>query len=361
MSKLGLILRVPPQKGTDALFSFGNFASRYRHSIRWQGGFWEATWEFRRDDKAGITAAYLREWFENYLYYRVEERAGNAVTWEGLVWDMTLTLNGYKERRSVGDVWNAIKCQYVDTSNAAQDTGWSINQSSIDRYERRELILRLSNKESADADARVATVLTEAREAWARVIDINVAEPDSLRVTAVGDIYTANNRYVTAATGSTIADHITNIIGTDCDRLTAGQVATNSIAAQSFDMPRRGWDALLELTQIGDASGNPYRLWVTPTGLIHYQQADNSPAFYWYGRSRGLQIIGDVSPWAIQPGVIRNLTSRPSLPIPGSFLADSRDSWVQAVEISTGLTAPILLPDVRQSDSLFRRQEMSNR
>ena len=241
MSKVALLLKEPPQNGTAVLFSFGDFASRYRHSVRWHGGFWEATWEFRIDDKAGITAAYLRDWFESYLYYRVEERTGNSVTWEGLIWTMVLTLDGYRERRSVGDVWNAVQCRYIDTSNASQEEpvgSFSINQSSIDRYERRELIVPLSNKEQADAAAKVATTLKSKSEAWARVTGVNIPGLDNLRITAVGDIYTANNRYVTASPGSTIADHISNIIGTDCDRLTAGDIAANSIAAQEFDMPR---------------------------------------------------------------------------------------------------------------------------
>ena len=89
-----------------------------------------------------------------------------------------------------------------------------------------------------------------------------------------------------------------------------------------------------------------------------YQMADNSPTFYWHGKKRG---FGNVPAWAARPGVIRNMTRRPSSPIPGSFLSDGRDNWIQEVEMATGFDAPNLIPDGNQSDSILSKQEMYTR
>lgn len=339
-----LACRQPPHVSTAIVDRFTELATRYRHSTRWQGGFWEASWSFIPTEENGLTTAYLRDWFENRLMFRHEERSGGIVSWQGIIWAMVLTVDGIREERSVGDVYNAIKCAYTDTTGEAQETSFYTNQNSINRYGRRELILTLDNVNTAQAEAAAQSALVETAEAWPHVIGINPSWPDSLDVQAVGDIFTANNKYVTAAVGSSYNGRISNIISADCEFLTAGGIGVNASVPEGLTINSRAWDVMLELAEHGDGT-SPWRLWCDTGSRVWYQAADNTVLYEYHGRNKGLtDTEGNKNPWLVKPGVIRNMRRRSTTPIPGSFLSSGRDSWVLEVEMADWWTEPSLKP-----------------
>lgn len=351
-----LLCKVPPQDGTGVVEEFTNRAQRYRHAIRWQGGFWEATWFFPLG--GDNTAAYLRDWFETRLAYRHEERVGGVVSWEGIVWEMNLTLDGYREHKSLANVFNAVKTIYLDTTDTSQETVWYTDETSINRYGRREFVLLLDNVTTTQAQAAAQKALAEAKEAWPRVTGIGKQLSSGLDVTAVGDVFTANNRYVTASEGTNYTDYVTNLVATDCDRLTAGNIKTNALESSPFGINIRAWDAILELVERGDDNYNAWRFWVTAGGLAHYEQADNTPIYEWHGSKGGLvDPMGGKSNWLVKPGVVRNMTRREGIPIPGSPLADSRDAWVKEVEMAQGAPEPLLSPAGISAESIENKKK----
>jgi hypothetical protein len=353
-----LFLRIPPHQGDTLIEWFADKADRYRHSTRWMGGFWEATWTFHVNEELGISRGYLRDWFDKRLMHRHEERSGGGVSWEGVIWEMVLTLDGFREKRTVADVFNVIKCLYTDASDNSQETNWYTNQASIDRYGRRELLLVKDKVNSAEAIAACQKELAIRAEAHPENTGINDRWADSLDITAVGDIFTANNRYVTAATGSSFDGRISNVVSTDCDFLTAGRIRSNSLVPEDLTIETRAWDAMLELAEFGDGT-NPWRLWCDVGGRIWYEQASNTPAYEWHGRVKGLtDVMGCRQPWLVQPGVVRNMTRHSSKPIPGTFLQDGRDSWILEVEMGDGMTNPSLKPAQLEPEEIENKATM---
>lgn len=354
-----LICRQPPHIGTASLGHFTDYVERYRHSTRWMGGFWEATWSFIPSEENGLTAAYLRDWFENRLMFRHEERSGGIVSWEGVIWTMVLTLDGVRKERSVGDVFNAIKSTFIDGTGASDQTSYYTNQNSINRYGRRDLVIPLSGVSSSEAAARCQKELVETAEAWPRIIGINPTWPDKLDVTAVGDIFTANNRVTTVPTGSTYDAWVTDLVTNKCEFLSVGGIKANSLVPTDLRIATRVWDVLLDLAEFGDGT-DPWRLWCDANSRIWYQPAENTVLYEYHGRNKGLtDTEGNKNPWLVKPGVVRDVTNhRKTIPIPGSFLADGRDSWVLEVEMADGWTEPQLKPAGVSAEEIQSKAEM---
>lgn len=79
----------------------------WRRSIRAQGGYWLGSFR-QTGDAAGLQAA-----FERWLGYHVQETSGGAKTWEGMIYEMDLTVNGVRRRRSLDLMANAVKTTYT--------------------------------------------------------------------------------------------------------------------------------------------------------------------------------------------------------------------------------------------------------
>lgn len=79
----------------------------WRRSIRAQGGYWLGSFRQTGDAK-GLQAA-----FERWLGYHVQETSGGAKTWEGMIYEMDLVVNGVRRRRSLDLMSNAVKTTYT--------------------------------------------------------------------------------------------------------------------------------------------------------------------------------------------------------------------------------------------------------
>ncbi|MCC6603103.1 MAG: hypothetical protein IT327_07830 [Anaerolineae bacterium] len=340
---------------------FTGAALRYQHSIRRQGGFWAASW----DMKPSVVTPHriLEAWFDNKLGHVVYERSAGLLTWRGIIWSMDLAIDGWKERKDLGEVWNAVKVVYT-TDAATAETDWFTNDTSIARYGRREYIIPLDGVTQATAEAEAQKTLIEAGEAIARPVGVGKDIEDSLHVEAVGFVFTANNKYVTAGDGTEddLSTFYSEIVAADCEFLTAGSIAPNTTQVRkSFQTPMRVWDALMHLTMVGSTSA-PFLTEVDASDFIHFRQASNEPAYLWQGKEKGLTTRGGTPMrWAARPGVVRNMKKRPSTAIPGTFLQQDRDVWIGEVTMADGQDTIDVTPEGYDDEAINREFERAKK
>ena len=349
MRDVTLYCLVPPLAGTAVTPDVAlqnQSARRYQQSTRRIGGYWQAG--FTIDPSDDVSDSYLVQWFDR-IGFGFQSRLGGAITWSGLIWELELALDGIKERRDYGKIFNAVKVIYTDSDGNSQATSWYTNDASIAEYGRRELIIPLDDVSATEAQTKAQDELVKTAYPAAETIALGSQVRDGLTVTCAGLAFTANNRYVTAGDGSedNVSTYIQEIIETDCDFLKVGRIQENTLqVVKAFDAPIRAWDALTDLADIGDGS-TPFVIYVDSDGYVHYHQASNTPLYEWRGKNGGglTTRLGGRSPWAYWPGVVRNLKRPSSAPPPGSFLADGRDIWVAEIGMSDGASEPTIKPD----------------
>lgn len=353
-----LLCLVPPLQGTGAINDqlLNKSAQQYRRSIRRVGGFWVA--DFWIYPGKNVPDSYLVDWYENRLGHGFREKKGGAITFDGVVWEMELSVDGQKESKALDKVFNATRTDYLDTAQEPQSTSWQVNQGSIDKYGRREQILYMDELDATAAAALAKSELVKKGEVIPETVAIgSQVEQDGLHVTVVGKIFTANNRFITVADDTTgnVSAYVSDIISTDCDFLKIGRIQTNTLQVKrTLNEPKRAWDALLELVALGDGT-NPWVLYTDSDGYTHYEAASNLPRYEWRGRQGGLvSRVGAQSFWEFWPGVIRNITRNQSTPAPGSFLLDGRDSWIMEVEMGDSFDEPALKPDGFDPEEIAR-------
>jgi hypothetical protein len=113
------------------------------------------------------------------------------------------------------------------------------------------------------------------------VLDKDVSPP-VLDVNVWGYIRTANYRHVTVADSAGAAStYITAILASDCQLLSAGDIATNSMSVeQETNIPQRAWDEILRVVDLGDTSGNLWRAYVYNGRTLNYEQVSTTPLYY---------------------------------------------------------------------------------
>lgn len=356
----------PPLQGTAVVDvdQLNQGARRYQRSIRRIGGYWAGGFEMTPGKT--LPLSYLAQWFENRIGFGFQDRLGGAITWAGLVWEVELAADGAKERRSYQGIYNATKVHYTDADGENQETSWYTNAASIAQYGRRELIITLDAVSATVAQTKAQDELVKTAVPFPQTIALGRSvRAEGLTVTTAGLVFTANNRYVTAGDGSegNVSAYIQEIIEDDCDFLKVGRIQTNTLqVVKGFDGPIRAWDALVELTELGDGT-NPYIIYVDADGYCHYHQASNTPLYEWRGVSGGglTTRLGGRSPWSLWPGVVRNLKRPSSTPAPGTFLADGRDTWVAEISMADGQDEPELKPDGFDPADIERAVERNKR
>jgi hypothetical protein len=248
---------------------------------------------------------------------------------------------------------NAIKTTYQDQGEIAQ-TAFSTVPQSITRYGRKEAQLMLDNYPLATAQAYRDTYLAEYGQPRAQVAGLGPGGPARLDVMACGYSFTANwllaaeaagtsqnlSHWIAALCGSAYgltSNHGGSTAGAgDCEYLKTGTIETNTLqVTEVIEGEARPWDLISELAALGDSSGNPWAAWVDAGRLLHYRQLDTDPRYYLRGGAVYDQLSdrSAVEPWTIWPVVVRDISYPVSRADPGSFLADSRDIWIDEVEV----------------------------
>lgn len=140
-----------------------------------------------------------------------------------------------------------------------------------------------------------------------------------------------------------VSEWIKDIVNTDCEFLSVGSIEQNLLQThQETSIPRRAWDIMKELTELGDKNGNPYRLYADLDGYMHYGQIDTDPLYYlwngkYYNSAGGTQV--EANPWQLQPGVVRDLSYPQKQTEYLPWLTDIRDFYVTEWEVGVNFGA----------------------
>lgn len=347
-----------PDTGTaiGARATVGNLTkplNDWRRSIRARGGFWLGS-GMLTEGEAGITEADLVKAFYRWLGGDLVERSGGRVTWDGLIYDLELEINGIRRRRSLDDLYNAVATTY-ETEGEVYTSSYATVDQSIARYGRREELLTADNTPAATASAYRDTYLSRSAWPWAR--PVGVAKPDrsKLTVRACGYVFTANWLFAKQADDTTknVSTWLSEIVGTaeglssdhggsvsgagDCQFLSGGTIETNTLQrVATLDTEQRTWDLISDLAELGDSSGNPWAAWVDASRRLNYGALDLSVRYYLRGGELFDLLAGPraINPWQVRPGVVRDLSFVMGHAEYGSMLADARDLWVEEVEAS---------------------------
>lgn len=336
--KYELLLYNPVTQGQGFQTSLTAQAKNWRRSIRLLGGMWRGS--FRIEGELPD----LLDWFYNRLGWHVEERSSGAVTWEGMIYEMELSSAGVRRRRSLEDVANAVSVQWRDYAGRIGLVDWATQAQSIARYGRKEQIGAAQISEGV-ADQLRDRLLTE--HAWPRTEALSVSAARdgkaTLDVIVCGYVFTMNWRLIplTAYTdgGATVgvSTWVSELLSGYCDFVTARSLSSNALSTAKYvEGNVRAWDFLTELVRLGDSSGDPWTLQVRQGRGVWYYALDPSPVYYL--RQDGLynQAGGRAAenPFAIWPGVIRDLQYPINRAEPGAFLQQARDIAVDEVEVS---------------------------
>lgn len=355
MSYSSLRVYSPLLQGAEFIADITEQVSGYRRSIRRNGGYWLG--DFLLYDEPNN----LAKFFYERLGCHFVETAGGFVTWEGLIYEMEFTLNGVTRRRSLDTLANHVKTTYLDTAGAAQESTAVTNDESIARFGRKEEMLLLDGVAQAAAEARRDTYLNENGWTWPRVVGMGLGRSDlQLTVALCGYAHTANWRYESVGDGSTgnLSDWLRAIIETDCEFLQAGSIAENTMQVRKeTNTPQRAWDVLLDLLDLGDTAGNPYRLYVDNQRRVTYEMVNKQP-LYWlrggtlYNSAGG---TGAADPWLLKPGVIRDTSYPVRRKEHGAWLDDARDCLIDEIEV--GESGIVLKTDEFEEGDLLAAQQ----
>lgn len=320
--------------------------TRLRHRKRWFGGAWELTFFIPETVGTGM----LDEWYNTWLAYRIAEYAEGATPWTGVIWELSRTKDGAKQRRSLADVYNAVKCVYTTTSTTVQDdTAWQLNENSIARYMRREQIIWADNISLAQAEAEAQAFLNKHYDAWNKAINFNATGEEGLEVTAVGDARLFNNLFATVtdsletiAVDAFVEDIFTGDIEPVFPFLNLGRIDPNTFQTQKEQRaPTRCGDLIDRLARNGDGT-LPYRYYVDNAGLFHFVKFDATPTLEWRGKSRGGIYLagGERVTWAAEPGVMVDRTTAEAPALPGSFLQKRNHTLIEQFSMWQGQEHP---------------------
>lgn len=361
MSDYTLAVRSRVNEGLQQVAELTGRAIAWHRSIRLQGGPWQGGFMLQG------SVSELEEIFYSWLGHDLRERAGGDITWEGLIYEMELTVNGRTRRRSLDLMFNSVQAAYIDDANNRGESSWYEQASSIGIYGRRRESVTLDGHPVATAEARAQQFLAERAWPWARTVSAAVrSQEPQLQVTACGYGFTANWKFVTVNDGATgnLSVWLKDIIDTDCEFLDPGSIEANTYQVKrKVQTARRVWDQLEELVDLGDSQQRPYRLYVEPGRRVSYSRIDMSnPAYYWRGDGLHFQSGGQAaeSPWLVKPGLVRDMTSlRRSGREPGSLFEDPRDFLVGEVEAGERSGLSLKPADLLESDMVAAQAEFA--
>lgn len=344
-SKQFLEVRQPSAMGGRFVENFRDKATNYRRTIRLVGGFWQAQWDFSGET---YDADYGRHWFYNRLGFDMREMIGGFTTWRGMVDEIDLYEGGMAMRRSLMPVINAVRAIYTDgVGNLYEVAAWEEDDLSIAKYGRRELILVMDKVFLAQVEEEMANTLAEYADPKPVFHSVADSSEDKCVVRASGYVYSTNFQYITIGDGETQVDtstYITNLITTDCDLLSTGNIAANTEdIIHGQDRPTKVWDELVRALGVrADEETPPHTINVTNENELDYFQIDVNPKYYWINRSLQAHIGGrsGINPWMVTPGVVRDPAWGALSAPASSYLQQGNDVLLEEVSMSDDAEQP---------------------
>lgn len=312
----------------------------WRRSIRAVGGYWLGSFHLNAED---VGREELLKWYNDYLGNHLEERTFGLTSWEGLLIEMSLTLDGIEYRRTLDREWwhNYVKVLYRD-GGAQTTTAWGQNADSVAEYGRMEYIDSIGEATSAQATALRDTRLADFGFPRSRMVGglEFSSEPreqmvDNLQVTVAGYVATMNWRYRESSIVATAASTaISTLVGAS-EFITAGTIDTNALSVDvDCTTPQRLWDAIEDIILQGDASGNRWVGGVYEGREFNYNQAATEVEYYIRNGILMDKLGSQVVPSSLKPDFIVRNANAPSggTPVGGNVWDDPRNAWITEVE-----------------------------
>ena len=320
---------------------------RLRHTKRYYGGAWDLSF-FLSDSDFGT--GQLNEWFNTFLMGQIAEYYSGAITWTGVIWEMVRVSDGKRQIRTVSDVWNAVKCIYTETdSNVQAETAYQTNQTSIDRYLRKEFIVYKDNVDATQAVDFAEDFLNKHYDSWPKSTDFNVSAEDGLEITALGMGRLFNNFYCTVTTPTGLVDvdaFVDDIWDTDLAPylpfLSLGGIETNDYEVEREQRtPTRCGDLIDALARAGN-NVLPYRWQVDGDFQFRFEKMILTPTLEWHGASRGgiTKLFGDVISWNAEPGIMTDRTVQDLPALPGNYLTQRNHELIEQFSMWQGQEQP---------------------
>lgn len=345
--------------GRGVLANLEHNMSDWSRSTQFEGGAWRGT--FRLDGPKGM----LENWFYNGLARHIEEWSWGMNTWTGLVWEIDFVQPsrtswffpfwpyrsprpGRRMRRTLEDVFNAVKVFYTDPSTdppTTNETSWYNDTVSQFWLGTKQEIL-YEYMSAASAAARAQEFLDRAATAVPVVMGVEQEVVDPyLEIVVAGYVATGQYEFVTSDNGNQddVSDWVDAILGGDMgDFLQKGMVDPNTTQVYRY-LPnkRRGWEVLEDLVTLRDTSDNRFRLIVDNDQHVHYKIWDREPIGYFWGGRFVNRSYSDLekNPRLMQPGVYRTLgfgdpTYLPYLSSGEGLLLSPYDMLVESIEVN---------------------------
>lgn len=301
---------VPVLVGTQQLESVSDrLGDSFSFSITGSDGFRQASCI------VGGNRNYLETWMEERLGYhwRAEDRAGNIV-WEGLVWSLALTDEGWEQSVSLGNLANRINVLYASIIGQRLRVGWADDLDSQTKYGIKEVIHTVGGGLGMVA-ARAAAYrdLQLSTSAWpGRSKKYTGAPGTSLRVGLKGYFSTLDWRIYNDVTGGTanssaMVEKITVDPGVGVGQfINSVQADTNVLQFPDYhNRDRYAGSILRDLVSSGDGT-NPWVLGVYESRVLRYEQlATEINALWAEGAPYPTNLSGAVLyPWLIRPNTV---------------------------------------------------------
>lgn len=325
-------LTIPPSYG-----NITQIAKGWRRTTRAVGGFWLGSFYLDRSREE------LTWWYNQHMGCRIEEQTVGVVTWEGLVYEMNLTIDGIRYRRTLDKEWfhNKANVWYRD-AGVQSATGWSENTDSSDEYGEMNYLDTVGEATAAGAAAIVLTRLEDYAFPRSRMIgglefsdEPRRRTGDRLQVTVAGFVHTLNWRYREASIAATAADTaITTLVGAS-EFVTAGVIDANALSIDAdCTTPQRLWDLCEDIILQGDASGNRWVGGVYGDKRLDYNQAATTVEYYVREGNLYDNVGQKVTPSLLMPDFIVHNSDAPSgeTPVGGDVWNDPRNAWITEVE-----------------------------
>lgn len=351
--------------GAGYLADITQTAANYSHSIRLHGGPWRAYWNVNAE------LPDLMDWFNNRLGCVVEERSGGQLTWAGFIHDMQLSIGSLTLWRSFDTMFNCARARY--THGGIENTDWNITTgaNSITKYGRKETVLGETYVSKQHAQDTAKRFIRENAYPWARTRDLHTGQPPdnrqpSLRVKAAGYCYLMTWRYLEDTWDNEddiektieIHDWLADVLDDTArlPHLTRGVIAPNTKIAQHYqEHPISIWDWTTEMCERGGNNKEPWFCQVTPQRTINVGPIDYIPRYYLQNGQltdpNGQPL--NLTPWQLQPAVIRNLEYPQVTLEAGSILDDERDILLNEIYVDPNGQAHFSTVDESKSDVMI--------
>lgn len=310
-----------------------------RHALNWQRTTHRLYGHYTAQATiTGLNRAATIDLYNTTIGKVIREKAYGMTTWEGIVYELRINIDGVEYVQSLAPEWyrNKVKVIYSSDIGSRTELAWSENTDSSAMYGQMQYIDMLAGATADGATARQVRQLAEYGWPRSRVVGATTlgrrAQSHSLQMSCVGFWATMNWRYRETNETAAASTLIGTLVG-ETQFVTAGRIETNALSVRVDANPRaqRIGDLIAEIMLQGDASGNPWQGGVYGREL-RYEQA---PATVTHLLRNGqLTTLGGsrVYPTLVEPGILVRNAMTPYVTTPPGTSSVWDDPTVGYVE-----------------------------